>query len=767
MQKPTSYEIDPIVTTAVQPPGFKSLQETEVEILRSGVFGTPGNHSTYEQQVQSFLIPLPNEFAQRSAQINQTIEADLARVRLEGSTHALPPAESIIRELAVRNTVIQRKNLEFQQHTSIAQRFYGEDPLGKTAHQFLARAATFDRHLRPNGPAFTQWRQSYRSAHEARLLTQTLAVLHQQQINVQNWLNAVQANNQTHAAAAETQRLAAERARIAAEQQRLRAVAEKARRDQEEIRVREQERLATLAKKQRRDAHLAHVAADIARQNIEKETQERDRIATLKAALVEAEFKADAAAKEFVVEQNRLQAETQARIDAIQQQLETEKRSLEIRRKVIDTATSVARRQAQLATSNIQQQNETEPGQQPAETVVQLGTEGPGQDPHTPEFHQVYPALGAIASTQPSLSFSSASVRLAPATSKAILAALRVGVATLTAIGTVLLSPVVVGFAALVMPSRLGNGERFALSVPLAELSSVPPQTLRDIADRQGTLEMPVGLGVRPLGSGTEVFVSTADNFHIRSSVLVLNAAYDLLNDVYEAVLPDSPTDFLTWTPINSPDNSSTESPMVDTDPPDYSGATIIPVEGRLDLNPILVEGWERFIIVFPDDSGIAPLYVVFSNPYGGVADGEHSGRSFNPEETGLPVTRSDWAPAIIANNGVNIVKLHTSKFLESDANKIMIDRLERISRGELEVTDTDKRFYTHEIREFERLKALGYGDTEMPDPDSSVWNDVHTATLEDYKLNDDPALLYTPEALEAARRQEERDYQKFLKELW
>ena len=112
-------------------------------------------------------------------------------------------------------------------------------------------------------------------------------------------------------------------------------------------------------------------------------------------------------------------------------------------------------------------------------------------------------------------------------------------------------------------------------------------------------------------------------------------------------------------------------------------------------------------------------------------------------------------------------MKLHTSKFPDSDENKIMIDRLERISRGELEVTDTDKRFYTHEIREFERLKALGYGDTEMPDKDSSVWNNVHTATLEDYKLKDDPTLLYTPEALEAARRQEEREYQKLLKEMW
>nr|WP_081832465.1 hypothetical protein [Pseudomonas sp. Ant30-3] len=89
-------------------------------------------------------------------------------------------------------------------------------------------------------------------------------------------------------------------------------------------------------------------------------------------------------------------------------------------------------------------------------------------------------------------------------------------------------------------------------------------------------------------------------------------------------------------------------------------------------------------------------------------------------------------------------MKLHLSKFNPSDANSVMIDRLEKILRGELLITDTDKRFYTHEIREFERFKSLDYGDTEMPDAESAVWNNVHTATLEDFKMKDDPSLLYT-----------------------
>ena len=75
-----------------------------------------------------------------------------------------------------------------------------------------------------------------------------------------------------------------------------------------------------------------------------------------------------------------------------------------------------------------------------------------------------------------------------------------------------------------------------------------------------------------------------------------------------------------------------------------------------------------------------------------------------------------------------------------------MLERLEAIERGELEITDYDKRFYTHEIREYERYKNLGIEDGV--DPGYDVWNDVHTATLEDYKINEIEQPLYHPDAL-------------------
>ena len=618
-------------------------------------------------------IALEQEFGAKSTLLPQSIETELATTRLEGPTHPLPPAAALIRELGVRNTLIQRKTAELHRQTAIANRFYGSDPVGKNFNDFLNRASAIRRADR-SAVVRELWSQSYRAAHEARLLSQAIQLLNQQQVNVLNWLAVVQAEDQ---------------ARIAAEQEARRIAAELARiNEQAETLAREQARLAVLA--------------------------EAQRLATEQALIV-----AEAAARQVAAEQAQL------------------------------AALAEAQRQAELLRVEAKRQ---EHEKQQAALAALRG----------------YPALGATASSSPVFSFASTAVILTPETSAAIITALRSAMQVATAAAAATLGSALIGFAALLTPSRLGNGERFTMSVPLAELTPESAQSLRAIADRQGTLDLPVGIGYRPIGSGAEVFVITADGFDIRPSVPVRHATFDAQNNVYRLSLPDSPTNTLTWTPAVTPDNSSTERPIVQADTPTYPAIPIVPLEGRLDLHPILVEGWDRSIIVFPDDSGIAPLYVVLSSPYEGAGvKGEHSGRDFNPEQTGGPIMNLEWNPATASQEGVDLVKLHTSRFPSSDANKVMIDRLERILKGELDITDTDKRYYTHEIRELERFRALGYNDAEIPDENSPIWNNVHTATLEDYKLKDDETLLYTAEALAAAEEQDKHYYQRLLKEMW
>jgi hypothetical protein len=535
MQKPPTWELTEAVhTTAVAPIHIPVASGTSTTIPNSGMFG-PHNFGPHNlviinsRAIDATKAALAQEYQNRTQQLPQTLEHELAATRLEGTTHPLPPADSIIRELGVRATLLQRKTAEFHQKTALANQFYGSDPRSKNLIEFYQKAVTLQNPVMPGGIAIQAWSASFRAAYDSQLLAQSIAILNQQQVNVQNWLATVQGNDRAQAAAAEAQRLAAERARIAAEQQRQRElaeaarveqarlaalaetqrlakehariaaeqqrqsdIAEAARLEQEQVRAREQARIAALAEKQRQDAHLARLASEVARINAEAEAQEKKRVATLKAALAEAQFNMEASAQAFAVEQARLNAEMEQRIEAIQSQVLAEEQSLEIRRKVIGTATNVAKRQAQLATLKIQQQHGNQRHLHELQPVSKKEEEALKQQRQPPEIQQVYPASGVVASTSPHISFSSTAIALPSSAASAILNSLRAGLLTVKAAAAALISgPLLVGFAALLMPSRLGNGERFAMSVPLVELSSESAQTLREIADRQGTLEMP------------------------------------------------------------------------------------------------------------------------------------------------------------------------------------------------------------------------------------------------------------------------------------
>jgi len=172
-----------------------------------------------------------------------------------------------------------------------------------------------------------------------------------------------------------------------------------------------------------------------------------------------------------------------------------------------------------------------------------------------------------------------------------------------------------------------------------------------------------------------------------------------------------------------------------------------------------VVQDLQDFILWQPDatEVGVEAIYVMVSKPYGeSNAKGKYSGRDYNTDKAGGPIQNLDWKTATIDRAGVDKVKLHTGRFGESADNVVMIDRLEKILRGELQSTDIDKRFYTHEIRELERYRNLGIKDGERPKNRSEVWNNTHTATLEDYKINEKTQPLYTAEAEEAYRKAEE-----------
>ncbi len=127
-------------------------------------------------------------------------------------------------------------------------------------------------------------------------------------------------------------------------------------------------------------------------------------------------------------------------------------------------------------------------------------------------------------------------------------------------------------------------------------------------------------------------------------------------------------------------------------------------------------------------------------------ARGPASGREFDPEAAGRPIQQLDAGKAEITKDGVQEVAAHLRRFTGGGPldtpEQGMLDRLTFIASGAMKPTSYDLNFFTHELDEAGRYAQLGFGPESGVDLGSSemyeVWNDVHTAALEDYGISDE-----------------------------
>jgi hypothetical protein len=132
-------------------------------------------------------------------------------------------------------------------------------------------------------------------------------------------------------------------------------------------------------------------------------------------------------------------------------------------------------------------------------------------------------------------------------------------------------------------------------------------------------------------------------------------------------------------------------------------------------------------------------------------ARGPASGREFDPEAAGGPIQQLDARTARITDEGVQEVAAHLRRFTGGGSldapEEGMLDRLASIASGAMRPTSYDLNFFTHELDEAGRYAQLGFGPESGVDLGSSemyeVWNDAHTAALEDYGISD--ANLFYP----------------------
>lgn len=128
-------------------------------------------------------------------------------------------------------------------------------------------------------------------------------------------------------------------------------------------------------------------------------------------------------------------------------------------------------------------------------------------------------------------------------------------------------------------------------------------------------------------------------------------------------------------------------------------------------------------------------------------AKGTFTSRQFDPEKAGGPIEHLTTDGVNITHEGIKIVEKHISRFNPDPGNEFMISRLKKIVNGEIPPEKVDLNYYTHECREYQRYCNLGW-ETGRPADDIEaydLWNNTHTATLEDYRITGDD--LYHPDA--------------------
>ncbi|EHI2599202.1 hypothetical protein J9O05_002540 [Salmonella enterica] len=354
-----------------------------------------------------------------------------------------------------------------------------------------------------------------------------------------------------------------------------------------------------------------------------------------------------------------------------------------------------------------------------------------------------------------------------------LVAAIGRGIASVSATATAgTAGPVVAAASTILFSPPAGGGSDKVPGRDLEAMFALNAQLLagQDVKIEPGATSVNLPIRAQLVNSNGQMamqLLKTGDN--LPAAVPVLNAVRDAatgLDRITVPVIAGAPERIILVNPAPppaAPSDTASPPPSVPVTPV-HTGTEIKPAETiTVTTTPAAdIGGLQDFIYWRPDaaGTGVEPVYVMLSGPYGETnAKGKYSGRDYNSDKAGGPIQDLDWKTATIDREGVDKVKLHTGRFAESDANKIMIDRLEKILKGEMLPTDTDKRFYTHEIRELERYRNLGIKDGIIPNNQGEVWNNTHTATLEDYKINERNEPLYTPDAIKAAEEQAKREY--------
>lgn len=185
--------------------------------------------------------------------------------------------------------------------------------------------------------------------------------------------------------------------------------------------------------------------------------------------------------------------------------------------------------------------------------------------------------------------------------------------------------------------SKLGWGEPYAISVPLSEFAPLEGHDWHNLAQMNAEADLGFRMswgvsGVRPgsfryslreINEMTDVYVVPTNEASISSKVKVRTVTWDVESGTYRFIRPGFPISTVLWAlspPFNSKNIAMSDRERT-TRPGTINPKSVPKVEAVPTIEDLL---FDDCIVVFPADSGIEPVYVMFkgSREYPGAASG-------------------------------------------------------------------------------------------------------------------------------------------------
>ncbi|WP_110970276.1 S-type pyocin domain-containing protein [Pseudomonas huaxiensis] len=587
----------------------------------------------YSSSMQSgvLVFEILSEFETDKQSIDQTyaakersLKGDLdEQVRkLAGSLEGLLQEEVFERQANAANQLLQQTSSELPAAQATAGQFYGGSPLGKTANDYLGVL------LGPHGfsdPRQT-WLESYKAAHAASLLAKSIDHLTSRTKGLE-----VSRKNAQHLAERATKQEQQREQKIHKVELRLLNLDHARQKHESSLRELEEH----LARFVRYETEADHSPAEIlSAADIE---QAIIQLLEARSALRRARYEIESHGMQLAMERTLLQVELNFLLPATN----AESTRARINQQLEQSAQAIAAHTASKPEIN----RLTEEGSDRAMTA---------RDNAQRELVRLTALDGSEAHQRPATFSLATSTMLQPqvitpaASSMAAFAGVRPAMkAALQAVRPVLKGPpkAIVEVASLLLFSlRLGHDERYGMSIPFTDLNV--DIDWREVLEQVGeSFPLPMRLMSGLIGQNAHVQIVPTETEGVSDQVPVRAATWDEERGAYRFTSEGPGAITVLWTPEAGPGDSSTSLP-IETQPDRlYPGFISVPaVPGMMPLPASDDVDFHDYIITFPADSGLEPIYIMFKNPrdYAGVA-------------AGFGQTIPDWRGATISAEGAPI----------------------------------------------------------------------------------------------------------------